>query len=129
MALRDSTPTTPGHAESYISQLRVPRRRTRRAPKPRSVTGTPTPATLEKQHRILAWLREAPAGWTVAELGFLLGMSRQLALYHVKKLAATGQLLAELEPCVENGGLRFRVWDRTHRAIALAREVGLCVAA
>lgn len=82
-----------------------------------------------KQQRILMWLRESTTGWTVAELGLLLGMSRQLTLYHIKKLAATGQLLAELEPCTENGGLRFRVWDRGYRAVALAKEVGLHVAA
>lgn len=53
----------------------------------------------------------AGEGFTVSEIGRALGMSRQLVLYHVKKMAATAQLVMVLEPCIGNGGVQFRVWD------------------
>jgi hypothetical protein len=56
-------------------------------------------------------LDHAEEGFTVRELAGELGMSRQLCLYHVKKMAATSQLVMILEPCLESGGLRFRVWN------------------
>jgi len=49
--------------------------------------------------------------FSVKAVGVALGISRQLALYHVKKMAATGQLVMVLEPCERNGGLQFKVWS------------------
>lgn len=80
-----------------------------------------TPATIQKQARILKLLAASPDGYTVTEIGKALGMSRQLALYHIKKLAATYQLTMILEPCLGNGGLQFRVWDETQVAAHYAR--------
>lgn len=69
------------------------------------------PSTIEKQNAILMLLARAGEGLSVSELATLLGISRQLCLYHVKKMAATSQLVMQLEPCVGNGGLQFRLWD------------------
>ena len=71
-----------------------------------------TPATLTKHDRIRMILAMVSEGLTVSEVGKALGMSRQLALYHVKKMAAQAQLVMVLEPCDNNGGLQFRVWDQ-----------------
>lgn len=70
-----------------------------------------TPATAKKQERIRELLALAGEGFTISEIGRALGMSRQLALYHIKKMAATAQLVMVLEPCIGNGGVQFRVWD------------------
>lgn len=56
------------------------------------------------------------------ELADVLGVSRQLALYHVKKLAAWAGVVMVLEPCAENGGLRFRCWDDTALALSYLDE-------
>ena len=53
----------------------------------------------------------------MAELADLLGVSRQLCLYHVKKYAAVAGCVLVLEPCAENGGLRFRVWNAAWLAV------------
>lgn len=96
--------------------LRAPRRatkkrRARRTPK-RTVdyAARSTAATLRKQEAIRTFLELAGEGATVTQVGEALGISRQLALYHVKKMAATSQLVMILEPCLENGGLQFKVW-------------------
>lgn len=73
-----------------------------------------TAATLRKQEAILTFLELAGEGATVTELGAALGVSRQLALYHIKKMAASSQLMMLLEPCLENGGLQFKVWKQEH---------------
>jgi hypothetical protein len=66
--------------------------------------------TDQKQEAIRELLA-AGLPFTVKSIGVALGISRQLALYHVKKMAATGQLVMMLEPCERNGGLQFRVWS------------------
>lgn len=76
------------------------------------------------QERILAAL-EAREGLTLSELGRAVGISRQLARYHVLKLTASGRLLTILTPCASNGGVQYRVWDK--RALSQA-EVLLSVA-
>ena len=58
---------------------------------------------------------------TVRELGDSLGISRQLALYHVKKGVASGELVMLLQPCPNNGGLQFQVWAPTEIARHFAR--------
>lgn len=70
-----------------------------------------TPATLKKQAAIRELLALVGEGLTVTEIGKALGISRQLALYHVKKMAATYQLTMVLEPCLGNGGLQYKCWD------------------
>lgn len=81
---------------------------------------TSRPATLRK-HRLIAALLAEGDGLTVAEIGRALGMSRQLTLYHVKKMAATAQLVMVLEPCSNNGGVQFRVWDEMALAAHYSR--------
>lgn len=80
-----------------------------------------TPATLRKQAKIRELLELAGEGLTVAEIGRALGISRQLALYHVKKMAATYQCAMLLEPCIGNGGLQYKVWDEMALAAHYSR--------
>lgn len=80
-----------------------------------------TPATVQKQDRIKHLLALAGEGFTLREIGRLLGISRQLALYHVKKMAAAGQIVMVLEPCTDNGGIQFRVWDELALAAFYSR--------
>lgn len=80
-----------------------------------------TPATLKKQAAIRELLLLAGEGLTVAEIGRALGISRQLALYHVKKMAATYQLTMVLEPCLGNGGLQYKCWDEMALAAHYSR--------
>lgn len=77
-------------------------------------------STLAKQNLVLAHIATQGDGLTVVEVAALLGCSRQLALYHVKKMVATSQLVMVLEPCRENGGVRFRCWDVTTLARRMA---------
>lgn len=72
------------------------------------------PATYHRHLDMLAWLELEPGGMSLEELADAVDMSRQLALYHVKKLAAAGQIKAELEPTDRNGGVRFRIWTPAH---------------
>jgi DNA-binding CsgD family transcriptional regulator len=94
--------------------------------KTRNYRSASTPATLRKQAAIRELLALVGEGLTVKEIGKALGMSRQLALYHVKKMAATYQLAMILEPCLGNGGLQFKVWDEmalaAHYAAMLAQS-------
>lgn len=71
------------------------------------------PSTVERQAEILEWLQLFDEGLTVRELGDALGCSRQLALYHLKKLAASGAIVLQLEQCRQNAGLRFRAWNES----------------
>lgn len=132
----DSTTFARTINDTYISELAPkssPMRKKVRAARSRQVNyrSESTPATLRKQ----AAIRELLANgipFTVRAIGEALGMSRQLTLYHVKKMAATHQLVMVLEPCEVNGGLQYRVWDEgalmAHymlkgQAILRAREV------
>lgn len=84
-------------------------KRRRRTPNWRSSS---TPATLAKQAAIRELLATG-LSFTVAAIGDALGISRQLALYHTKKMAATKQLVMVLEAAPVGSGLRYRVWDET----------------
>lgn len=111
-------------AESFVRELAAPpARRTRRRARTVNYRSRSTAATLAKQQRIRALLESTPGGLTVAELGQALGISRQLALYHVKKLAAVYGLVMVLEPCLENGGLQYRCWDDMALAVHYARRL------
>lgn len=87
------------------------------------------PATVEKQNLILEQITRRQDGMTVVEVAELLGVSRQLALYHIKKMVATSQLVVVLEPCRDNGGVRFRCWDVVVLARRMAAVAGFKVAA
>lgn len=87
--------------------------KTRRTP---NYASRSTAASLAKQEQLQRWLRVADEGLSISELAALTGISRQLVLYHVKKLAAQRGLIMMLEPCENNGGLQFRVWDHAQFA-------------
>lgn len=89
----------------------------------RTYASKSTRATLAKQALIRELLSQAQDGFTVAEIGAALGMSRQLALYHLKKMAANYQLTMILEPCIGNGQLQFRCWDEMQVAARYARQI------
>ena len=95
--------------ESYISQLAPKGRRSR---KQQSWRSKDSKATLRKQAAIRDLLATG-LSFTVRAIGDALGITRQLALYHIKKMAAQGRLIMVLEPCEKNGGLQFKVWDET----------------
>lgn len=109
MAFDSTNETT--HTSTYIGELAPKRSRARRkAKKQPNWRSSSTPATLRKQAAIRELLA-AGIPFTVRAIGEALGMSRQLALYHIKKMAASHQLVMVLEPCDANGGLQYRVWD------------------
>lgn len=68
-------------------------------------------------------LRLVGDGLTVSEIGKALGCSRQLALYHVKKMTAAGQVVMVLGPCEANNGVQFKVWDEMSLAAHFARKL------
>lgn len=80
-----------------------------------------TPA-LEKARAIRALLAEGE-GLSVSEVARGTGISRQLALYHLKKLAASGLIVMMLEPCTINGGLRFSCWNEMALAAHFSRKL------
>lgn len=99
--------------ETYISELAPrPAKAKRKARKSANWRSSSTRATLAKQAAIRELLA-AGLPFTVRAIGEAMGMSRQLALYHVKKMAADAQLVMVLEPCERNGGLQYRVWDES----------------
>lgn len=110
--------------ESFIRELAEPKPKTaKRRGRTVNYKSRSTAKTLAKQAVIRELLATTPGGLSVAELGAALGISRQLALYHVKKMAATYQLTMQLEPCLGNGGLQFRCWDDMQLAVRYARLV------
>jgi len=119
-------PLPPRMPESDIRELR-PRRP--RPPTPRrgkaNWQSRSTPRTLDFQDRLLDALAGAVKGFSVRELGEELGVSRQHALYHLKKAVAAGRVVMLLEPCESNGGLRFRAWDERQLARKFARTLPL----
>jgi DNA-binding transcriptional ArsR family regulator len=63
------------------------------------------PSSIKKQRLILALMLDGSL--TVREIADLVGISRQLTLYHLKKLAYRELVAMTLEPA-GNGKLRFR---------------------
>ncbi len=98
----------------YLPDPPVRKRRPRKARRQVNYRSASTSATLAKQ-AVIRELLATGLPFTVRAIGDALGISRQLALYHIKKMAATHQLVMMLEPCDLNGGLQFRVWD--HEAL------------
>jgi hypothetical protein len=82
-----------------------------------------TASTLDRQDVVERVLRAALSGLTVRELAVEVGISRQLALYHVKKLVAAKRIAMMLEPCAINGQLQFRVWHPTTLARHYASQL------
>lgn len=80
------------------------------------------PSTEQRQTEILEWLELFADGFTMRELAEALGISRQLALYHCKKMAAAGRVVMILGPCKVNNGVQFRVWDEMSLAAHYTRR-------
>jgi len=110
----DSTTFTHTLNGTYISELApsTKKRAKRKAKRSVNYRSGSTAGTLQKQAAIRELLATG-ISFDVRSIGEALGISRQLALYHVKKMAATAQLVMVLEPCELNGGLRYRVWDES----------------
>lgn len=87
-------------------------------PRPVNYRSASSPATVRKQLAIRELLTSAAAGEgvTVRQIAEQLHISRQLALYHVKKLVALGGCVALLGASPENGGVRYLVWDQVRLA-------------
>lgn len=86
---------------------------------------TETYATLQRQASILDALMTAFDGFSVRELARELGVSRQLTLYHLKKMAAKGMIVMQLEPMARNGQVQFRVWLESTLILHYQRKVRL----
>ena len=90
--------------------------------------------SIKRQRLILALLRVSETGTlTIREVCDATGISRQLAHYHLRKLAYRGQIALVLERGGRPGSLTFRVWSvdalqmiglrvKTHRASENAEE-------
>lgn len=100
------------NAPSEVFELTSARRTRRSRTKKRTVNwqSANRGRTSKLQEQIHGWLNIIGEGFSVSELAGLVGISRQLCLYHLKKMAATRQLVMALEPCEGNGGLQFHVW-------------------
>lgn len=125
MTLRNTAQQTDlDTAWPYVGDMVAPRSKPRKSrPKARrNYRAANRPGTDLKQAAILRLLALAPVGFSVRDVGDALGISRQLALYHVKKLAAQGALTMILEPCPVNGGLQFLVWDTRALVRAFAAQ-------
>lgn len=87
-------------------------------PRPVNYRSSSSPGTVRRQLAIRELLAGTTGaeGITVREIAAHLGISRQLALYHVKKLVALGGCVALLGASPENGGVRYLVWDQVRLA-------------
>lgn len=110
--------------EFELYQLPAPvtprKTRAKRKAKPRVVNyaGRNRASTDELHARMFEALALFPA-ITVRDLADLVGISRQLCLYHVKKMVAHDRLVAELAPCHGNGGVMFVLYTKLQRAVEL----------
>jgi hypothetical protein len=103
----------------------VPKRARRRKAKPRKPNygAKNTAASDRKQAAILALLdADGDGTLTIRDIATALGISRQLAHYHVRKLAYRREIAVMLEPSDAPGVLRFRLY--TARALL---RVGIAV--
>lgn len=111
---------TPSRADIFGSPAPIPVHRPSRKRKVKRVVNWRSkskPSTLAIQAHARALLARSDTGQTVKELGEALGMSRQLALYHLKKMAAAGQIVMMFEPSDVPGGLRFRCWNELQMVV------------
>lgn len=93
------------------------KRSRKRARRPVNYAGRNRPAT-DRLHARIAALLEVHDGLTLRDIGEAMGISRQLARYHVLKMVAHKRLLVILEPCEGNGGVQYRVYERAAYAAA-----------
>lgn len=100
-------------------------RKVRRGP---NYAGRNTAKTQRLHDRIEALL-QVHDGLTLREIGEGVGISRQLARYHVLKMVAHRRLVVILEPCEVNGGVQYRVWERVSYAMQAIRDLRIGVAA
>lgn len=95
------------------------KRRTKRAPRRQvNYAAANRPATDRLHDRMFEVMTHSPA-ITVRELAEAVGISRQLCLYHVKKMVAHDRIVAELAPCRGNGGVQFVLFTKLQRAVEL----------
>lgn len=118
--------------QSHIRELAPPAKHARRRRGAAQWSTANKAFSLEMRGRVVAALAAAPKGATLRELAAELGatlkgrpVSRQLALYHVKKAVAAGLIALVLEPCARNGQLQYRAWDRGAMARHYARALTL----
>lgn len=111
---------TPGAPPPPAPAPERPKPPVKAKPRPRQVNyrSSSSPSTVRRQLAIRELLtsRAGAEGITVREIAAHLGISRQLALYHVKKLVALGGCVALLGASPENGGVRYLVWDQVRLA-------------
>ncbi len=106
------------HTQQSVTRL------PRRTKKPRvNWTSGSTRPTIDKHLSILLALLRSRDGYTVRELASEIRISRQAALYHVKKLIAADLITAIIEPCDINGQDQFRLWDKAR----LSERHGRCL--
>lgn len=103
----DTSNPIPG---GLVFELRPRRPRPKRAKRVVNWQSKNRGRTSKLQSEIHEWLSIVGEGFSVSQLAGLMGVSRQLMLYHLKKMAATRQLVMALEPCEGNGGLQFHIW-------------------
>ena len=113
-ATESSTPKAPMRRRAATRKHRKPARQVnyRSANRGRS---------MRLQEAIMALLAHHD-GMTLHDIGDAVGISRQLARYHVLKLVAHRRLLVVLEACEQNGGVQYRVWEHASLAAAYTIE-------
>ena len=109
-----------GQPSEPVARPEAPAQRKRarkRARRPVNYAGRNRPAT-DRLHARIAALLEVHDGLTLRDIGEAMGISRQLARYHILKMVAHRRLLVILEPCEGNGGVQHRVYERAAYAAA-----------
>lgn len=101
-----------------VSITRKPRAKKRTPKRIVNYAGKNRASTDELHSRMFEALALFPA-ISVRDLADLVGISRQLCLYHVKKMCAQDRIVAELAPCHGNGGVMFVLYTKLQRAVEL----------
>jgi predicted ArsR family transcriptional regulator len=106
----------------FMFPMPAPAQRKRRAKRSRksrahNYASANRPAT-DRLHTRIAALLEVHDGLTLRDIGEAMGISRQLARYHVLKMVAHRRLVVIVEPCEGNGGVQYRVYERAAYAAA-----------
>lgn len=109
-----------GQASEPVTSHEAPAKRSprrKKARRPVNYAGRNRPGT-DRLHARIAALLEVHDGLTLRDIGEAMGISRQLARYHILKMVAHKRLLVILEPCEGNGGVQYRVYERASYAAA-----------
>lgn len=112
-------PTAPAH-EAPVRRRRATKGKRKAARQPNYASANRGRSS-RLQDAILALLAHHD-GMTLRDIGEAVGISRQLARYHVLKLVAHKRLLVILEACEGNGGVQYRVWEHASLAATFAVE-------